>query len=66
MVHQQPSYIGVLRGVFGEFKGTGTQNCGLESSSLKYNLTRNVFKKDKRRRIKKEENITQARLSTCT
>ena len=29
-------------------------------------LTRNVFKKDKRRRIKKEENITQARLSTCT
>ena len=28
--------------------------------------TRNVFKKDKRRRIKKEENITQARLSTCT
>ena len=29
-------------------------------------VTRNVFKKDKRRRIKKEENITQARLSTCT
>jgi len=29
--------------------------------------TRNVFKKDKRRRIKKkEENITQARLSTCS
>ena len=28
--------------------------------------TRNVFKKDKRRRIKKEENMTQARLSTCT
>ena len=28
--------------------------------------TRNVFKKDKRRRIKKEENIKQARLSTCT
>ena len=35
-------------------------------SSLKKVQTRNVFKNDKRRRIKKEENITQARLSTCT
>jgi len=38
----------------------------LENFFKKLSITRNVFKKDKRRRIKKEENITQARLSTCT